>query len=62
MPLHPSPAQDPSTALEVTRSAVVAVATTPQDRALVPAELTSCSCLPAVVTLIGHAEGCPDRT
>ena len=60
--MPPNPAQDPSTALEVPRSAIVVVATTPQDRALVPAEQTSCSCPPAFVTLTGHAEGCPDRT
>ena len=59
---HPSPAPDPSTALQVPRSAVVVVATTPQDRALVPVEHTSCGCPPAAVTLLGHAEGCLDRT
>lgn len=58
---HPSPAPDPSTAMQVPPSTVVAVAVTPQDRALVPAEHTSCGCPSAVVALTGHFEGCRNR-
>lgn len=48
-------------ALGLRRSAVVVVAPTARDRALVPAERSRCGCRPARDSVAGHLDSCPIR-